>query len=102
MAITIYSKHLPYTDGHLARIVDEMQYTGAPTLRVSKFRDKLFALEGSHRLAACHALGLEPKLVILEHDCDDTLDEFYDKVSRALPAYEFTHAYILEVKDCNG
>jgi hypothetical protein len=99
---TIYAKHFPYDDGHLASVMAEMELTGPPTIRVSKFRDSIFALEGSHRLAACHALGLEPKLVVLEHDCSDTLDAFFYGIRDTLPKYEFVHVHILEVSHVEG
>ena len=67
----IYAIHAPSAD-HLAEVISEMEALGAPTIRVVDCGDHYMALEGSHRLAAAHALGLEPTLVIYEQD--DMLD----------------------------
>ena len=48
------------TANHLAAVTAEMETLGAPTIRVVDCGDHYIALEGSHRLAAAHALGLEP------------------------------------------
>ncbi len=70
--IDVYAKHPPYEDGHLGEVVADMQRLGAPTIRVIWYDGKLMALEGSHRLAACHHLGLTPLLLIEEPDLPDT------------------------------
>lgn len=55
---------------HLAEVVAEMQVLGAPVLRC--IRDEaqgiVLALEGSHRLAAAHQLGLTPVLQMIGDD----------------------------------
>jgi hypothetical protein len=49
-----------------------MRAMGAPTIEVIDCGDYFMALEGSHRLAAAHQLGLEPELVV--HEQGDMLD----------------------------
>ena len=56
------------TATHLAAVTAEMETLGAPTIRVVDCGDHYMALEGSHRLAAAHALGLEPTLEIYDQD----------------------------------
>jgi hypothetical protein len=64
----IFAKHEPYDDGHLGEVVAEMLLAGWPTIRVVAAPGGYAALEGSHRLAAAHWLGLGVKLVELEPD----------------------------------
>jgi hypothetical protein len=45
-----------------------MRVLGPPTLRVIDCGDYYQALEGSHRLAAAHRLGLTPILVVYDQD----------------------------------
>lgn len=61
--ITIIAKHAPYDDGHLGSVMREMERRGAPTIRCLQFAGRWYALEGSHRLAAAHALGLAPRII---------------------------------------
>ena len=68
---TIYAIHAPDAD-RLHGIITEMQVLGAPTIEVVDCGDYMMALEGSHRLAAAHALGLVPILTI--HEEEDVLD----------------------------
>lgn len=68
---TIYAIHSPDAD-KLADVTAEMRRLGAPTVRVVDCGDYYMALEGSHRLAAARALGIEPELVI--YDQDDEID----------------------------
>ena len=68
---TIYAIHAPLAD-RLEVVKAEMATLGAPTIRVVDCGDHYMALEGSHRIAAAHALGLTPELVI--YDQDDALD----------------------------
>lgn len=72
----IYAINRPDAD-HLNAVTDEMLTLGAPTIRVVDCGDYYMALEGSHRLAAAHALGLVPELVILEQD-EEIEPEDYD------------------------
>lgn len=53
-----------------------MQAAGAPTIRAWWAGDHWRALEGSHRLAAAHALGLTP--VIEQMDLDDEIDHDFE------------------------
>jgi hypothetical protein len=99
MTHRIYAKHLPYDDGHLGPVQDEMALCGAPTIYAVMWRGSLFALCGSHRLAACHRLGLEPKIVVLPDDGAIELDGFFASVVETLPFYEFEHIYKLEVAE---
>ena len=64
---TIYAIHDIEQD-KLDRVIAEMRTMGAPTIKVVDCGDHYMALEGSHRLAAAHALDLTPELEILEQD----------------------------------
>ena len=68
---TIYAIHAP-EGAKLMQVIAEMKVMGAPTIQVVDCGDHYMALEGSHRLAAAHALGLTPVLMI--HDQAETLD----------------------------
>lgn len=68
---TVFAIHAPFAD-KLAEVTAEMEMLGAPTIEVVNCGDHFMALEGSHRLAAAHALGLKPELVI--HEQSDLLD----------------------------
>jgi hypothetical protein len=92
----IYAKHEPYTTGQLGDIVQELEIYGPPTIRCAVFKDSLFAVEGSHRLAGCSYLGLEPKIVI-EDNYVDGLENFWEEVIPKLPFYEFEHVHILDL-----
>ena len=62
---------------HLAEVTQAMRVAGAPTIRAIRDDTQgiVLALEGSHRLAAAKALGLDPVFVMLGDDdmisCDD-------------------------------
>lgn len=79
---TIYAIHAPLAD-KLAGVMAEMETLGAPTIRVVDCGDHYMALEGSHRLAAAHALGLEPILTVMdqEDDLDITQFDWYDEAN---------------------
>lgn len=64
---TIYAIHQPEA-AKLADVTAQMREMGAPTIEVVDCGDYYMALEGSHRLAAAHALGLTPALVVREQD----------------------------------
>lgn len=85
----VYAKHLPYTNGHYGIVFNEMELTDGPTIRVVQFKDKLCAVEGSHRLAACHELGLIPKLIVLDTEHDE-MEDHWAKVVEMLPFYDFS------------
>jgi hypothetical protein len=93
---TILAKHLPYADGHLSVVLDTMEHAGPPTIRAVRYGSDIIALEGSHRVAAAHALGLAPKIVVLAPDTEGC-DEFFDNALALLPVYEFPYMLILEV-----
>jgi hypothetical protein len=54
--------------GKLEQVNAEMIQLGAPKIEVVDCGDYYMALEGSHRLAAAHALGIAPELVIHKQD----------------------------------
>lgn len=92
----IYAKHEPYENGHLGDVVSEMKLTGPPTIRVIEFDGGFYAVEGSHRLASAYHLGLEPKIVIMPQDSEG-LDEYWARVARTLPSYDYKFVYILDL-----
>ena len=103
MTVVVYAKHLPYTDGHLADIQDEMDHAGSPTIRVVQRGEKTyFALEGSHRLYESHQRGITPKLVVVVEELGTELDTYWMKIESSLPRYEFEHAYVLTLKENNN
>ena len=57
-------------DDHLVEVIADMQRLGAPVIRAVKDDGcgVMCALEGSHRLAACNALGITPIIVLLDDD----------------------------------
>lgn len=64
---TIYAIHAPEAD-KLSQVIEQMRSLGAPTIEVVDCGDYYMALEGSHRLAAAHELGLAPVLVVYGQD----------------------------------
>ena len=94
---TIRAKHLPYPGGHLGDVAIEMKQVGAPTLRVMDHGGRLCATEGSHRLAAAHALGLVPKLVVEVPETDDAMVLYWNDVAAALPTYDFESVLVLDL-----
>lgn len=88
----IYAIHRPDA-GRLETVKAEMIELGAPTIRVVFDGDKYIALEGSHRLAAAHQLGIMPMLEVLEQDEEIDIWDFdwasaagsgtYDHISTA-------------------
>lgn len=98
MTVTVYAKHPPYTDGHLADIQDEMDHAGPPTIRVVERGEKVyFALEGSHRLFEAHQRGIIPKLVVVIEELDDELGSYWNKITDTLPKYVFERAYVMKL-----
>ncbi|MEM1149033.1 MAG: hypothetical protein AAGI03_00540 [Pseudomonadota bacterium] len=63
----IYAIHAPEAD-KLEAIIAKMKKLGAPTIQVVDCGNYFMALEGSHRIAAAHSLGLEPELIVYEQD----------------------------------
>lgn len=60
---------------HLAEVITEMAELGTPTIKAvwMEVYNHWVALEGSHRLAAAQALGLEPEIEEVEYDEEVTL-----------------------------
>ena len=77
MQITsLYTIH-GHNDAKVARVMDEMQRLGAPSIRVVDCTDHYMAIEGTHRIEAAVRLDLMPKLVVLEQNelvASDSLD----------------------------
>lgn len=97
----VRAKHEPYFEtGHLAHVIEEMRTQGPPTIRVMLQPDGTYhALEGSHRVAAAHYLGLEPKLVVEIPECGDELERFWSTITDRLPVYEFPSIFVLKLSD---
>lgn len=55
--------HAPY-EWKLEAVKAEMAVLGAPVIRVIDCGQYFMALEGCHRIAAAHALEIEPKWII--------------------------------------
>lgn len=85
---TIYAIHAPKAD-QIKAVVAEMKALGAPAIRVVDCGDYYMALEGSHRLAAAHELGLTPDLVVFEQDdiIDITQFDWFDASNWAETQY---------------
>ena len=76
--MTIITQHTP-DEEKLKKIIEKMKILGAPTIKM--FRDcfnNILSLEGSHRIAAAHALGLVPKIEFLALDDDVTDVQDYE------------------------
>jgi hypothetical protein len=67
--ITIVAINQPDND-HLQEVIADMIKLGAPVIRAVKddCYGLLCAIEGSHRLAACKALGITPIIEIVDYD----------------------------------
>lgn len=61
---------------HLEAVKAEMIELGAPTIRVVDCADYYMALEGSHRLNAAKALGIEPNLIVFDQDDEIDITEY--------------------------
>lgn len=95
---TIYAKHEPYNNGHLGEVVKEMEFQGQPTIRAVEYKGELFAVEGSHRLAAANHLGVVPKIVIEEEIEGIEINSFWDKVKNRIPKYIFDCMLVLDLR----
>ncbi len=84
----IYSIHAPKED-HLLAVTEEMRAMGAPTIRVVDCGDYFMALEGSHRLAAAHNLGLTPNFEVFadQEVIDITEFDWFDPENWAETTY---------------
>ena len=93
----LMSIHGIKSQGHLEKVMGEMQELGAPIIRVVDCGDTYFALEGTHKLRAACLLGLAPTLeVVGEQDQVDLTwmdirDNFPDGTV-AMPAGEIVAA----------
>jgi hypothetical protein len=67
-------------------VVNVMKSWGSPTLRVLQIEEKLFALEGSQRLAAADHLNLIPRIIIVPPDYSMFWSDYGN---RALPSAEW-------------
>jgi len=85
---TVYAIHAPDL-AKLAEVKTLMIAMGAPEIEVVDCGDHYMALEGSHRLAAAHALGLTPKLIVREQDemINVTDYDWYDSANWAETNY---------------
>jgi len=86
---TIFTIHAPKAK-HLAKVKAEMIAMGAPTIRVVDCGDYLMALEGCHRIAAAHALGITPNLCVIDQDeiVDVTGFDWFDAANWAESEYQ--------------
>jgi hypothetical protein len=101
MSREIYAKHLPYNNGHLGEVVNDMELEGQPTIRAVEYKGELFATEGSHRLAAAQHLGVVPKIVIEEEISSSETDSFWDQVKERIPRYCFDNLLVLDLRNFN-
>lgn len=103
---TIYAINAPI-NSHLDMVVTEMALLGAPVVRAVNCGDFWVAIEGSHRIAAAHKLGL-PVMVaevqesdeIDSHDLEDlplgcTASEIMEYMFRGTPEA----AYSVEIEE---
>lgn len=78
METRIFAMHkINKNSSHYAGVKSYMIENGAPVIKVCDNGNGLYALEGSHRIAAAHELGLMPEWDyvdaddIVEHDIDN-------------------------------
>lgn len=78
----IYTIHAPEA-AKLEAVKAEMQTLGAPVIRVVDCGDYYMALEGCHRIAAAHDLGIDPELVVYaqDDDLDITVFDWFDSAN---------------------
>lgn len=74
----IYAPHEPMAD-RLVEVIAEMRELRSPTIMAYWAGDHWRALEGSHHLAAAHALGLTP--VVEQMDLDDEIERDFEDIS---------------------
>ena len=70
MKIVLIHNH--YDAVHLDQVKAEMKKLGAPVIRVYDlgFDDLYQAIEGCHRLRACEALGIAPKIDVIDRETE--------------------------------
>ena len=98
----VYAKHLPYKNGHYAKVYKEMELNDdGPIIRVIKTDNEEYcAVEGSHRIASAHSQGKVPRLIVLEPDVFGISDDWWDNIKNTLPLYEFDFVFVMNEKDC--
>ena len=94
----IVAPHQP-EEKKLEKVITDMKVMGAPTIKAYFDGEKYCACEGSHRIAAAHALGLTPEIELvgwsdeIAHDMDDVRGNLVSDVLEYLdltgPRYEF-------------
>lgn len=101
MVKKIYAKHLPYKNGHYPRVYHEMVLNDdGPIIRVLLTgKDEYCAVEGSHRIAACHSQNKVPRLVVLEPEEDSLPESWWNNIKSTLPCYEFDSVYVMYERD---
>ena len=83
--MTIIAPHAPDAD-KLVGVIEEMKALGRPIIHAAWYQGTLLALEGSHRLAAAHALGMTPKVIVLGDD--DVFDHDFQDVQNDVTVLE--------------
>jgi len=73
-------------EGHLESVVEFMKINGSPEIRAVWLGDVWVALEGSHRLAACDCLGVNPRIIECDLDDDITDHDFFDDLPDVVKA----------------
>lgn len=93
---TIYAINAPI-NSHLDMVVTEMALLGAPVVRAVNCGDFWAAIEGSHRIAAAHKLGLPvfvrevgEDTVIEELAASCTVAEIMECMFRGTPEAAYT------------
>lgn len=76
---------------HLEEVKVQMIEMGAPAIRVYNDGEVLWALEGTHRLAAAFELGITPEFV--EMGLEDEIDHDCDLVDEKTVAAIWSHYY---------
>ncbi len=85
----IWAKHDTDPDRY-QDVLLEMLKLGPPTIRCVEFGGEFYAIEGSHRLKAAHALGLHPVVELVKAELSwGLVDEFWDMVRLTLPPYSW-------------
>lgn len=97
----VYAKHLPYKNGHYAKVYKEMELNDdGPIIRVVKTdKDEYCAVEGSHRIASAHSQNKIPRLIVLEPDAVGISDDWWSSIKNTLPLYEFESVFVMNEKD---
>lgn len=97
----VYAKHLPYKNGHYAKVYKEMELNDdGPIIRVIKTdHEEYCAVEGSHRIASAYSQGKVPRLIVLEPDSFIISDDWWDNIKSTLPLYEFDSVFVMNEKD---